>query len=468
MKGTINQDAKTLESRANSIRVSAILKKYTMVIALVVVFIFFTALTGGKMLYAQNISNLLLQNAYVLVMGCGMLLCILTGGNVDLSVGATLCLVGAIAAQLMSNTSLNAVLVILICLAISAVIGTWQGFWIGYMHIPPFICTLAGMFLFRGLGRVVLESKTVSISNKLFLNIFSSYITVPGVDAGEIHWSAMIVGVVVAAVLLVRTITGRAKKARKGYAMDSAVSAFSKVILIDLLILFYCWKLANYKGIPVMLVWVLGILLLYAFITSKTAFGRYFYAVGGNEKATKLSGIDTRKVYFAAYCSMSILAGLSGLLVAARIGSVNGDTGMSYEMDAIGSCFIGGRLRLRRIRYGSRHRGRRHFAGRHQPGHVHLRPGQQLAVCGQGRCAADRRHLRRGVQPQDRQGLRRKPCCISEWIWEPLPLSFCSWTAAAPSRRSSPGNIPFPSPTPAGPSRIPRTGCARPSTASGS
>ena len=105
--------------------------------------------------------------------------------------------------------------------------------------------------------------------------------------------------------------------------MDSAVSAFSKVILIDLLILFYCWKLANYKGIPVMLVWVLGILLLYAFITSKTAFGRYFYAVGGNEKATKLSGIDTRKVYFAAYCSMSILAGLSGLLVAARIGSVN-------------------------------------------------------------------------------------------------------------------------------------------------
>ena len=120
MKGTINQDAKTLESRANSIRVSAILKKYTMVIALVVVFIFFTALTGGKMLYAQNISNLLLQNAYVLVMGCGMLLCILTGGNVDLSVGATLCLVGAIAAQLMSNTSLNAVLVILICTSMCA------------------------------------------------------------------------------------------------------------------------------------------------------------------------------------------------------------------------------------------------------------------------------------------------------------------------------------------------------------
>ena len=145
-----------------------------MVLILVLVFVFFAWQTGGKILNPQNITNLISQNAYVFILATGMLLCILTGGNVDLSVGATLCLVGAIAAQLMSNTSLNAVLVILICLAISAVIGTWQGFWIGYMHIPPFICTLAGMFLFRGLGRVVLESKTVRISNKLLLNIFSS------------------------------------------------------------------------------------------------------------------------------------------------------------------------------------------------------------------------------------------------------------------------------------------------------
>ncbi|MCI2056460.1 MAG: sugar ABC transporter permease [Oscillibacter sp.] len=313
-----------------------------MVIALVVVFAFFTVLTRGKMLYAQNISNLLLQNAYVLVMACGMLLCILTGGNVDLSVGSTLCLVGAIAAQLLSNTGMNAILVILLCLVVAAAIGMWQGFWIGNMHIPPFICTLAGMFLFRGLGRVVLGSKTVSISNQTFLNIFTSYITVPGLDGGKLHLSALIVGVIAAVVLLVCTATSRAKKAKKGYTMASAGSAFGKVIVIDALILLYSWKLASYKGIPVMLLWVLGVLFLYTFITSKTAFGRYFYAVGGNEKATKLSGIDTRKVYFAAYCSMSLLAGFSGLLVAARIGSVSGDTGMSYEMDAIGACFIGG------------------------------------------------------------------------------------------------------------------------------
>ena len=318
------------------------IKKYTMVIALVVVFALFAILTKGRLLNPQNLSNLLLQNAYVLVMACGMLLCILTGGNVDLSVGSTVCLVGAICAQLLANTGLNAVVVILICLAASCAIGVWQGFWIGNVHIPPFICTLAGMFLFRGLGRVILGSKTVAIHDDLFLSIFASYINIPGLDSGKVKWSAFIAGIIVAMVLLAYTATSRAKKAKMGYKQASAASAFGKIIVIDALVLYYTWKLAHYKGISVMLLWVLAVIFIYAFITSKTAFGRYFYAVGGNEKATKLSGINTKKVYFMAYASMSLLAGLSGLLVAARIGSVNGDTGTSFEMDAIGSCFIGG------------------------------------------------------------------------------------------------------------------------------
>lgn len=320
---------------------SAVIKKYTMTIALVVVFIFFAILTQGRLLYAQNISNLLLQNAYVLVMACGMLLCILTGGNVDLSIGATLCLIAALAAQLLSKTALGAFATIAICMAVSAGIGAWQGFWIGHMHIPPFIATLAGMFLFRGLGRVLLASKTVSIANQTFLNIFSSYITVPGVDS-KVYWSALIVGIAVALALIVLTFVNRSKKARKGYEMKSAVAEYAQIIIIDVLIIAYSWQLAHYKGIPVMLLWILLVVLLFAFITSKTAFGRYFYAVGGNEKATKLSGIDTKKVYFWAYCWMSILAGFSGLLVASRIGSVSGDTGLTYELDTIGACFIGG------------------------------------------------------------------------------------------------------------------------------
>ena len=252
-----------------------LLKKYTMVIALVVVFILFAILTGGRLLYPQNMSNLLLQNAYVLVMACGMLLCILTGGNIDLSVGSTVCLVGAVAAQLLA-AGLPAIPVILLGLVIACVIGVWQGFWIGNIHIPPFICTLSGMFLFRGLGRAILGSKTVSINNQTFLNIFASYINIPGVDSGDVKWSAFAVGIIVAVGLLIFTAMNRAKKAAKGYKQASAVSEFAKIIVIDALVLAYTWKLAHYKGIPVMALWVLAVVFIYAFITSKTAFGRYF------------------------------------------------------------------------------------------------------------------------------------------------------------------------------------------------
>ena len=326
---------------APTIKVSSFVKKYTMAIALVVVFIFFTVLTNGRLTYPQNISNLLLQNAYVLVMACGMLLCILTGGNVDLSVGSTLGLIAAIAAQLLAKAHMDPYLTIVICLAVSVLVGMWQGFWIGNVHIPPFIATLAGMFLFRGVQRVLLDAKTVSIENKTFLDIFSSYVTVPGVDK-EVHWSAVIVGVIVSVVVIGFTIYSRGKKAKKGYDMNSAAVAYGTVAVVDLLVLAYSWELAHYKGIPVMVLWILLVIFLFAFITSKTAFGRHFYAVGGNEKATKLSGIDTKKVYFTAYLAMSILAGFSGLLMAARIGSVNGDTGYTYELDVIGACFIGG------------------------------------------------------------------------------------------------------------------------------
>ena len=324
--------------------VKATLKKYTMVIALVAVFILFGLLTHGRLFYAQNMSNLLLQNSYVLVLACGMLLCILTGGNIDLSVGSTVCLVGALAAQLMDKTGMNALLVIFLCLMVGAVIGGWQGFWIGYVHIPPFICTLSGMFLFRGLGRVILASKTVAVKNTLFLNIFASYVQIPGLDDAKAKWlpSALIVGIVIAVGLLVSVFLSRASKAKKGYAVGPLAPELGKMAIIAALVVFYANKLAHYKGIPVMLLWVLAVVFIYSFITSKTALGRYFYAVGGNEKATKLSGIDTRKVYFLAYLSMSFLAGLSGLLMAARIASVNGDTGNAFEMDAIGSCFIGG------------------------------------------------------------------------------------------------------------------------------
>ena len=322
-------------------KVSAFLKKYTMVFALVIVFIFFTALTGGRLIYSQNISNLLLQNAYVLIMACGMLLCILTGGNVDLSVGSTLCLSAAAAAKMLDLGAAPG-LAILISMVIAAVIGLWQGWLIGYIHIPPFICTLAGMFLFRGIARVILDSKTIAIMNPGFLNLFTSYIQIPGVDSNKKCISALIVGIIISIALTIFMITNRAKKAKEGYQVATLRATIIRVVVFDVLIIAYSSRLMGYKGIPVMVLWILAVVVIFAFITSQTVFGRYFYAVGGNEKATKLSGIDPRKVYFWAYFLMSLLAGLSGLLVGARIGSVDGNMGNSYEMDAIASCFIGG------------------------------------------------------------------------------------------------------------------------------
>ena len=316
-------------------------KKYTMVLALLVVFVFFTYLTGGRLLLAQNISNLLLQNAYVLIMACGMLLCILTGGNVDLSVGSTLCLSAALSAKLLS-VGTNPFIAILLSLAVACVIGIWQGWLIGYVHIPPFICTLAGMFLFRGVARVILDSKTVAIMDKKFLSLFTSYIQIPGLDVNQRVISSMAVGIAVAIAITAYTFISEHNKIKKGYDSASITSTAVRVAIFDLVILFYAYKLMSYKGIPIMLIWILVVVAIFAFVTSSTVFGRYFYAVGGNEKATRLSGIDPRKVYFWAYFLMSLLAGLSGLLVGARIGSVDGNMGNSYEMDAIASCFIGG------------------------------------------------------------------------------------------------------------------------------
>ena len=316
-------------------------KRNSMITALAVVFVLFAVITGGRLLVPQNLSNLLLQNSYVLIMACGMLLCILTGGNVDLSVGSTVCVVGAAAAQMLSH-GLPALAVIPVCLLLSVIIGAAQGYLIGYVHIPPFICTLAGMFLLRGLGRLILGSRTVTIHDRTFLDIFSSYISIPGLDSGETKWSAFVLGCLIAAAVVASLAASRSGGQKELLTQTSAARDSVKAAVIVLLILAYTWQLAHFRGISVMALWVIAVVIFYSFVTSRTSVGRHFYAVGGNEKAAKLSGINTRKVYFLAYTSMSLLAGLSAMIVAARVGSVNGDTGSSFEMDAIAACFIGG------------------------------------------------------------------------------------------------------------------------------
>ena len=320
------------------------LQKNTMILILVLVVLFFTWQTGGKILLPQNITNLIAQNAYVFILATGMLLCILTGGNIDLSVGSVVCFTGAVGALLMA-TGMNMWLAVVIMLAIGLVIGGLQAFCIAYVHVPPFITTLAGQLIFRGLSNVILNGRTQTVSIQAFKDIFGGGATcyVPDLLGGNgINLLCIVMGVLACVVYLLVTFRNRMNRAKKGYSLEPIVPVVVRSLIIVAVVMFVMVKMAQYKGIPSALIWVVLVVAVYAYITSKTKMGRYLYAVGGNEKATKLSGIDTRKVYFFAYTNMGFLAALAGILTIARMASAQPTYGDSYEMDAISSCFIGG------------------------------------------------------------------------------------------------------------------------------
>ena len=320
------------------------LQKNTMILILVLVVLFFTWQTGGKILLPQNITNLIAQNAYVFILATGMLLCILTGGNIDLSVGSVVCFTGAVGALLMA-TGMNMWLAVVVMLVIGLIIGGLQAFCIAYVHVPPFITTLAGQLIFRGLSNVILNGRTQTVSIQAFKDIFGGGATcyVPDLLGGNgINLLCIVVGVLACAAYLLVTLRNRANRAKKGYSLEPIVPVIVRSLVIVAVVMFVMVKMAQYKGIPSALIWVVLVVAVYAYITSKTKMGRYLYAVGGNEKATKLSGIDTRKVYFFAYTNMGFLAALAGILTIARMASAQPTYGDSYEMDAISSCFIGG------------------------------------------------------------------------------------------------------------------------------
>ena len=322
------------------------IQKYTMIIVLVLVTLFFTWGTQGKILFPQNITNLISQNAYVFVLATGMLLCILTGGNIDLSVGSVVCFVGAVGGVMMEKMGLPDVVAIILMLLLGAVIGAWQAFWIAFVRIPPFITTLSGMLVFRGLSNVVLGGQTLPIKSESFTKLFGGGANcyVPDfLGGGEgMNRVALAAGIIACVIYIAVTVRGHMNRVKKGYETGNVGAMYAKMLVICAVVLFVSVKLAQYKGIPTSLVWVLIVVLIYGYITSKTTIGRYFYAVGGNEKATKLSGINTNMVYFIAYTNMGFLAALAGMLTIARLTSAQPTYGQNYEMDAIGSCFIGG------------------------------------------------------------------------------------------------------------------------------
>ncbi len=324
--------------------VGKIFKEHTMQIVLVLVVIIFSITTKGTILSANNFEALITQNAYVFILATGMFMCMLIKGNIDLSVGSVVCIVDAIGASLMAIAGVPVPIAMLVMLVIGCLIGSLLGWLIAYLNIPPWIATLGGFLAFRGAGTQIVTSVSTSASVpvndvKGFVNLFNSHI--PNIGAGDFNITSIIIGVVCCLILFITQFRSRATKLKKGYAADSFVAVLVRCVILSAVIMLFAFKYAQAKAIPMVLVWVVVILLVYDFITSKTTLGRYFYAMGGNMEATRLSGIDTKKILFLAYFNMQFLTVIAGWTALAKI-TANPTIGTNYEMDAISACIVGG------------------------------------------------------------------------------------------------------------------------------
>ena len=318
--------------------IGQLLKQYMMLIVLVVIVALGTLLTKGILLKPMNVSNLINQNAYIVILAVGMLMCILTGGNVDLAVGSTVALIGACAGTFIITWGWNSYLSVALCLILGILIGFWQGFWIAYIRIPAFIVTLSGQLVFRGLTLMILKGLTISPFPDSYMRLTTGFIG--GTEFRKPL--ALIVGFIIAAIFIVLQIVNRIKRKKKGYSLESIAATIIRTVLISAAIIWLFWTLSKYRGIPTILITLGIVLLVYHFITSKTVMGRHLYAVGGNEKAAKLSGINTNRILFLAYVNMSFLAAVAGIAFSARLNGASPQAGQSFELDAIGSCYIGG------------------------------------------------------------------------------------------------------------------------------
>ncbi len=317
------------------------LKQNAMVIALGVVILLFLILTEGVLLQPLNISNIIQQNAYVMVLAIGMLLCILICGNIDLSVGSVVGFVGAISALLIIKMEMPVLPAILISLAVGFVIGVWHGIWIAYVGVPAFIATLAGQLIFRGLTMVVLNGTSLAPLPESYTFMAAGF--VPDIASiGDVNLLAILTGVVASGLFIVSELSKRRNKRRYNFAVPSLLAFWLRIALIVIVINFFTVQLSSHRGLPMSLVVVVVLVLIYSFVTNKTIPGRHIYAYGGNPKAAVLSGIKTKRILFWVYVNMGFLSALAGIIFTGRLNSATPKGGNGFELDAIASCFIGG------------------------------------------------------------------------------------------------------------------------------
>lgn len=332
------------EKKAAKSTFNKFMKDNGMLVALLVVVLIFSVLTKGIMLKPLNITNLIQQNGYVLILAVGMLLVVIVG-TVDLAVGSVCAFVGAIAGVLMVNKGMNPVVSVVLSLLVGVAVGAVQGYWISYKAIPGFVVTLAGQLIFRGFSMIMLNGKTIAPFPNEFANLGSGFI--PPLfffKMGDIYLvgSAIIVGVILSAIMVFNNIKGRNKLLKYNFNVDHQSMFLAKNIISVIVIMGGAFVLASYKGIPNILV-IAGVLIaIYSFITTKTVFGRQVYAVGGNKKAAALSGVNVDKITFLVFVNMGLMAALAGLAYAARVNSAQPKAGVNFELDALAACYIGG------------------------------------------------------------------------------------------------------------------------------
>lgn len=315
-------------------------REYGMLIALIAVMVFFQFQTKGVLMKPVNITNLVLQNSYIITMALGMLL-IIVSGWIDLSVGSVVAVVGALAGVLMVRYDFNWILTVIICLVVGALIGAFQGYWVAYVKIPAFIVTLAGMLIFRGLTFILLQGESVGPFPTQFQKISSGFIP-DFFNYPNFHLTTIVIGILLAVVLIFLDLRGRNNQIKYGFEVTPFYFFVLKNILITGAIMGLCYLMASYKGLPNVLVLLFVLITFYSFITSQSVIGRRIYAMGGNEKAAKLSGVNTSRLLFVTFVNMGLLAALAGLIVAARLNSSTPNAGDGMELDVIAACFIGG------------------------------------------------------------------------------------------------------------------------------
>ncbi|NLK68197.1 MAG: sugar ABC transporter permease [Clostridiaceae bacterium] len=317
------------------------MRQYAIAIALLVITLVFQILTKGVLLKPINVSRLILQNSYILILAIGMVLCILTGGHIDLAVGSIVALVSASSALFSVTLGIPPLLSILLGLLVGILAGMWQGFFIAYVNVPPFITTLAGMLIFRGINNIILNGQTILLP-KLYVTIASDVIPDIFGDGTGLHITTILVGFIAAIAFVVVAIVNREHKKRHDFEVEANHLFFAKLVAIAAIIVLFSYWLARANGLPYVVILLIVLIVIYTFITTRTVAGRHIYALGGNAKAAELSGIKTKRVMFWVYTNMGFMAAIAGIIFAGRLNSATPTAGDGFELDAIAACFIGG------------------------------------------------------------------------------------------------------------------------------